>query len=438
MKKKQEQEVLKLDIRTKRIITTALIILCAYGIITNLNIVLNSIKKFINIINPFIYGVILGYLFLFPVRKLQKLITRGKTTKWDKQIKWASVLIVYVAFFAAIYFFMSWVLPFLYNAAIDILENMPQYLNAAEEWLKTKTNNKLLSQINIEEIFRNIRSLDFSKIMLGYLKGFNIQYGINALFSAAGAITRTFITIVVSFNIIIYSESLAKEIKLISYGILGSARTKRIKRVLYKINEVFVSFIYGQFLDSVVVAIIFTILFIILGIKHSVALGVLIGIGNLIPYVGAFLSIGGAFIVTCFTGGFTKGLLLLVISIVVQQIDAQIINPAIIGDQLDLNPPLIILAILIGGAYFGPIIVFLAAPVLAVLKSLLIEHIENKKAKIRKNNIKNLRKKVKLSEAAKYKQTFKFDYTKNYLKQQKENERKNKKSLSKPKVKIKK
>lgn len=439
MDKSKNNKRIKLNNKAKEIIFVALIILLLYSVINNIDNVLKNVSKFINIIKPFIYGSILGYLFLFPVRKLQKILSRGKKTKYDKLIKVISLLIVYLVFFASIYFLLSSVLPFLYNAAIDILEHTPSYFDSFENWVKSMSGNKILSKINVDKMFQNIRSLDISQILLDYLKKFNIQNGINAVFSAAGMITKTFIAIVVSFNIILYNESLSEEIKLLSYGLLGKKRTNKVKRILFKTNEVFINFIYGQFLDSIVVSIIFVIAFLILRIKHAVALGVLIGIGNLIPYIGTFVSIGAAFIVTCFTGGLTKGILLLVVAIVLQQIDAQIINPAIIGDQLDLNPSFIILVVLIGGAYLGPIIVFLAAPFLAVVRSILIEQIEDRKVESKKENIRNLNRSVKLSKDDKYKQTYYFDYNKNYRKQQEEKKLKavkkyRKRNLKTPKV----
>lgn len=428
MENKEKIEKIKL----KRILIISFFIIAIFGIVNNFNKTILALKYFLNIIKPFIYGLILGYIILFPVRKLQKIITRGKETKYNNLAKIISLIFVYCIIFAMIYFFLSWILPFLYNAAIDILEHMPQYLDSLEKYLHSIEDNRIISRINIDDMFKNIRSLDISKIMLDYLKNFNVQNGINAVFSAAGVLIKTIIVIVISFNIILYSESLDKEIKFLASGLLGNEKANKIRKVLKKIDEVFVKFIYGQFIDSIVVGIIFVIAFLILKIKHAVALGILIGIGNFIPYVGTFLSILTTTLVTIFTGGLPQGILILCVSTVLQQIDAQIINPAIIGNKLDLNPPLIILAILIGGAYFGPVIVFLAAPILAVLRSVIVDHIQNKKIKKKIQKIERIRKPIKYDKQKynKYKQVYKLDYSLNYIYQKK----KNRKTLKRPKA----
>lgn len=64
-----------------------------------------------------------------------------------------------------------------------------------------------------------------------------------------------------------------------------------------------------------------------------------------------------------------------VIVILLQQIDANIINPKIVGDSLKISPLLVIFAVTIGGAYFGILGMFLAVPVVAVIKILLLDFI---------------------------------------------------------------
>ena len=64
--------------------------------------------------------------------------------------------------------------------------------------------------------------------------------------------------------------------------------------------------------------------------------------------------------------------------IILQQIDANIINPKIIGDSLEISPILVILSVTIGGGYFGVIGMFLGVPVAAILKILVNDYIDNK------------------------------------------------------------
>lgn len=71
-----------------------------------------------------------------------------------------------------------------------------------------------------------------------------------------------------------------------------------------------------------------------------------------------------------------------IIVILLQQIDANIINPKIVGDSLKISPLLVIFAVTLGGAYFGILGMFLAVPVVAVIKILLLDFINFKNKKM--------------------------------------------------------
>ena len=122
----------------------------------------------------------------------------------------------------------------------------------------------------------------------------------------------------------------------------------------------------------------------ILGVRYAILLGFLIGLSNLIPYFGAIVGVGIAIIITIFTGGITQAIWLAIIVIILQQIDANIINPKIVGNSLKISPLLVIFAVTVGGAYFGVLGMFLAVPVFTVLKILIQDYIEYK------NKIKNV------------------------------------------------
>ena len=68
----------------------------------------------------------------------------------------------------------------------------------------------------------------------------------------------------------------------------------------------------------------------------------------------------------------------MIVVVILQQIDANVINPKIMGDSLKISPLLVIFAITVGGAYFGVVGMFLSVPVAAVLKILVNDYIDNK------------------------------------------------------------
>ena len=137
-------------------------------------------------------------------------------------------------------------------------------------------------------------------------------------------------------------------------------------------------------MDAILVGILVSIAMSILGVKYSVLLGFMIGLFNLIPYFGAIVAVIIAVLITILTGGFGKALLMAIVVIILQQIDANIINPKIVGDSLEISQLLVIFAVTIGGAYFGILGMFLAVPVVAILKLIIDDFIDEKNSQKKK------------------------------------------------------
>lgn len=123
----------------------------------------------------------------------------------------------------------------------------------------------------------------------------------------------------------------------------------------------------------------------IMKVKYSALLGFMIGLFNLIPYFGAIAGVIIAVIITVFTGGWKQAIIMLIVVIILQQIDANIINPRITGSRLNVSPLLVIFAVTVGGAYFGVIGMFIAVPIATLIKLMLTDHINRKENEIKEN-----------------------------------------------------
>ena len=152
-------------------------------------------------------------------------------------------------------------------------------------------------------------------------------------------------------------------------------------------NEIFVNFISSQVIDALVVAVVTSVAMSIIGVKYSILLGVFIGISNLIPYFGAIVGVAISVIITLLTGGWKQALIMAIVVIILQQIDANIINPKITSSRLKISPLLVIFAVTVGGAYFGIIGMFISVPIITLIK-LVIEDFINVRINDKENTLK--------------------------------------------------
>ena len=175
-------------------------------------------------------------------------------------------------------------------------------------------------------------------------------------------------------------------LKRFALAIFKENTYKNIDKYFNNSNEIFFKFVASQFLDAIVVGILVTIAMSIMGIKYAPLLGFFIGLFNMIPYIGAIIAVAVSAIITLITGGLSQAIWMLIVVIILQQIDANIINPKIIGQSLKISPLLVIFSITVGGAYFGILGMFLAVPIMAVIKILIEDYIKYKLS-IKKRNI---------------------------------------------------
>ncbi|MCL2839366.1 MAG: AI-2E family transporter [Defluviitaleaceae bacterium] len=124
-----------------------------------------------------------------------------------------------------------------------------------------------------------------------------------------------------------------------------------------------------------------TIVLLILGSPHAIVLGIMLGIVNYVPYFGSLFGTIVVVIVVALTQGFTMGAISAGLLIVVQQIDANIVQPKLMSGSFSLSPLLVIISITIGGAIGGILGMLVAIPIVAVLKDIwdeILAHFERK------------------------------------------------------------
>ena len=193
--------------------------------------------------------------------------------------------------------------------------------------------------------------------------------------SAVFSIVDIFIAIIVSIYILVERKQIITFLKKLAGALFKERTYKNLDKYFNNSNEIFFKFIASQFLDAIVVGILVSIALTIMGVKYAPLLGFFIGLFNMIPYVGAIIATVISALITLITGGLSQTIWMLIVTIILQQIDANIINPKIVGQSLKISPLLVLFAVTVGGAYFGILGMFLAVPVIAVIRILVEDYI---------------------------------------------------------------
>ena len=151
----------------------------------------------------------------------------------------------------------------------------------------------------------------------------------------------------------------------------GRSTGRHLTEALTRMWTTLGGFIRTQAIVSAVDAVLIGIGLLILQVPLALTLAVLTFFGGFIPIVGAVVAGGIAVLVALVTQGPTQALIVLAIVIAVQQIEGNVLQPALQGRSMQMHPGIILLAVAGGSTLFGVIGAFLAVPFAATFVVLL-------------------------------------------------------------------
>ena len=351
-----------------------------YKIFDNFTSVTEVLGKFFTILRPFFIGVFIAYLLYLPCKKIEDAYKKSKNKIIKKGVRRLSIITLYIIVFLLIVILFNVILPVVIESVKDLINNIQGYFEIAISNYNRLPEDSVLKGDLVKDTINNIQNIDIKqyfqldKLMSYVISAYNI---VTSLFDV-------FVSIVVSIYVLSERDQILNFLKKCARAIFKEKTYKNMDRYFNNSNEIFFKFIASQFLDAVVVGVLVTIAMSIMGIKYAPLLGFFIGLFNMIPYVGAIIAVAISAVITLITGGLSQTIWMLIIVIVLQQIDANIINPNIIGQSLKVSPLLVIFAITVGGAYFGMLGMFLAVPVIAIVKIVIEDYVDLKLKKKQK------------------------------------------------------
>lgn len=354
---------------------TALILV--FKIFDKIGAIFGLLGAFLSILTPFIVGFAIAFLLYGPVNGIERLIRRCKW-KWVQKIaRPTAVFLVYLLAAGVLSLIVYAAIPALIRAVGDFIESSPTYYNNVMAVLEKYTaKGGLLEgfdlQGKVKELFATLQQYVTVERVISYLGG---------LVRFASSLLQVVMAFIVSVYMLLSRESLVAALKSVC-GLVWKPKTMNaLSRYLGKIAKIFYGYFYSQAIDALVVGILATIGLLIARLPHAGVLGMLLGILNMIPYFGAI--IGGVIcvLVALLSGNFYGALFVTVYILVMQQIDANIIQPRIVGQTVGIRPIYVLLGITIGGGLFGFWGIFLGVPMIAVVQMLLLEYINARKAK---------------------------------------------------------
>lgn len=346
---------------TNKILKISLILVIALGTYVIIAI-LKQIKffeifiKIIGLLAPVFIGLLVAWLFNPFVKWLQK----------HKIKRVFGVIISYVLLIGGIALLLGTLIPILYKEIVDFADSIPNLFDKISNWtdkIFDKFSN--LKSFDIENTKKNIMEnidnfgndlyLQLPKIIVDLVKG---------LISGVG----TFIIgLVIGFFFLLGFDNVGDNV----VGLLPEKHRPNAKELLDKLDNSLRSFVTGQLFDALLIFVVSSIVFSIIGLKSPLLFAIFCGITNIIPYIGPYIGAVPAVIVG-FAMSPTIGFLVILAIAIIQFIEGNFIQAVIISKTTKLNPITIISGLLIFGHFFGILGMLVSTPIIAACKTIVL------------------------------------------------------------------
>lgn len=333
------------------LIVALLIFVC-----TQISFLFEPIGTFIStLFGPIIGAGLLFYLFNPLINLLGKLkISRN----------WA-IAIIFVVFFGGLIFIVAMVIPNLVKQVAQLVTNLPDYVRSFQHMIDDLSHNPHLKNIDVNKYINQL-DLKPGKIAENIMKSFTSGFG-NMIGAVTSVTIGVFTVPIMLFYMLKDGDRLVPTIQ----KMLPDRYSEQVADLLRKMGATISAYIGGQAIECLFVGVFTFIGYLIIGVPYAYLLGFIAGVSNIIPYLGPYIGIAPALLISL-SISIPKTIMVIVVVIIVQQIDGNFIYPNVIGRSLDIHPLTIIIILLVAGNIYGILGMILAIPFYAVTKTVVV------------------------------------------------------------------
>lgn len=207
----------------------------------------------------------------------------------------------------------------------------------------------------------------FSSVSISHYK-----QQINELISSFTTYFVDILLIMIYVYVFLYFKSHFEQFIL---KLVPDRNSPKAERIMHDASSVAERYLIGKLILMFFLFIIYSVSFLIVGMKYAVFYALLAAVLSIIPYLGNIIGAAFPFTMAIIEMGIVSGVAVIAIFLVVQFIETYIFEPLIVGKNVNLNPPFSILIIVLGGAVWGISGMILAIPYLGIMQ-IIFSYIE--------------------------------------------------------------
>ena len=344
-----------LDNRFSIVLLNILLFFLIIWIFNKISFVLNPAWVFFSAILPPLLLAVIQYYVMNPV------------VDWfEKKFKVPRVVTILVLFLfvlIALIWIINILVPIAQNQINSLIKNWPNIWNDA-----VNATQEALRDPRLHEVKGSLQNMiDNTQKTLFKSGQSTINATIGNISSAVSIITMIVMTLLTAPFILFFMLKDGHQLRLYITKFVPEHWQSSFSQLLYDINYALASYIRGQITVAFWVGVMFVVGYMIIGLPYGLALAILAGFMNLIPYFGTPLALIPVFVIAIMTSG-SMVIKVLVVFLIEQAIETRILSPLVMGNKMEMHPVTTILLLIGASSVWGLWGVFFGIPIYAILK----------------------------------------------------------------------
>ncbi|MBR4622514.1 MAG: AI-2E family transporter [Ruminococcus sp.] len=336
-----------------------------------LNGILNILGKFVSVIMPLIWGMVIAFLMNPVMVTTERIYKRFiREPKHPGAVRALSVTVAAAIFLGIIAGVVAVVIPELINSSGEVVETISTLPEKGQRLMDKLLSNYPKAQEFIMEKIVNFTT-DVSNIQP------MLENILNGALSFVGVLYDFALGFIVSLYLLYSKEKFIAQTKKMIFANFKRPTAEKILNFGADANKIFSGFISGKIIDSIIIGFLCFVILTIFGMPYNLLISVIVGITNIIPFFGPVIgAIPSGFLMLMVDPG--KVIWLLLIIFLLQQFDGNVLGPKILGDSTGLPAIWVMIAIFVCGGLFGFAGMLVGVPTFALLYKITKENIEAK------------------------------------------------------------
>ncbi|MES2504831.1 MAG: AI-2E family transporter [Myxococcota bacterium] len=317
---------------------------------------------------PFALAILLAYVLDPLVTRINHKRIRGRMIP-----RFVAVLIIYGCIGVFVYLFSTLFLPELYQELVRLAKTATEALNELRETNLQEFANRIeyylqyyhlpFQEIDLVQLLHNSLT-DLSEFIKA--QSSNIVFELQSLVKGVFGFFFNLILVLMIAGFILVDTG---RIRIFAMGMVTGNARPAFEQFLAKVDSGLAGVVRGQLIICVVNAVLTLIGLLLLKVKFALILATLAGLFSLIPIFGSIISTVPIALVAMLTSLWTGVLALLWIA-GIHFLEANFLNPKILGKTAQIHPVIVVLALVAGEHFFGIFGALLAVPIASIMLTL--------------------------------------------------------------------